>query len=292
MPTSNAALSVAAPLDPARLDAARRRARFAYDAAADRYDDPALGFWARSGERTIERIGLMEGQVVLDLACGSGASTLPAARWVGPRGRVIGIDLSEKMLEKGRAKAARDGLDQIEFRVGDMTATGFPDGAFDAVVCVFGLSLAPDMSAFLADLWRMVRPGGRLAITTWGPRLWAPMYDVWRDAVRAERPDLVSDFHPWEAITTPTALVELMTGAGISREDLRILPELDVWPLRSAHDWWAIVMGSGLRWTMEQLTPEAAARVRTTNLAYARRHDVASITCNAMYATATKPAAD
>ena len=228
---------------------------------------------------------------MLDLACGSGASTVPAARRVGPSGKVIGVDLSEKMLANGRERAHRAGLDQIEFRYGDMTRTGFPDASFDAVVCVFGLSLAPDMLAFVADLWRMVRPGGRLAITTWGPRLWAPLHDVWRNAVRLERGDLVSDFHPWEATNTPTALAGLLTAGGIPREHLRILPEFDIWPLRSAHDWWAIVMGSGLRWTMEQLSPEAAARVRTTNLEYARRHDVAAITCNVLYVTATKPAA-
>jgi len=265
------------------------RARLTYDAAADRYDDLALGFWVRSGERTIDRLGLAPGMSVLDVATGSGAAALAAARRVGPDGRVIAIDISPRLLSLGREKAARGGLSQLEFREGDMTATGFPDASFDRVMCVFGVSFAPDMEAFVAELWRMVRPGGRLAITTWGPRLWNPMYDVWRDAVRAERPDLVSDFHPWDRITMPVPLVRLLVGAGIARESVRVLPEFDVWPLRSAHDWWTIVMGTGLRWTMAQLDPEAAARVRSVNLDHARRHDVESITCNVMYATATKP---
>ena len=271
------------------LDPIRMRARAAYDAAADRYDDAALGFWARSGERTIERLGLQPGMTVLDMACGSGASTLPAARRVGPTGKVIGIDLSERMLAMGRDKARRAGLSQIEFRSGDMTRAEFPDGSFDAVVCVFGVSFAPDMEALVAELWRMVKPGGRLAITTWGPRLWSPLYDVWREAVRRERADLVSDFHPWYRITTPTAVAELLRSAGVPRDTLRVLPEFDVWPLRSAHDWWSIVMGSGLRWTMDELMPDAVERVRRANLDHARRHDVASVTCNVLYATATKP---
>jgi ubiquinone/menaquinone biosynthesis C-methylase UbiE len=271
------------------LDPIRMRARSTYDAAADRYDDSALGFWARSGERTVERLGLQPGMSVLDVACGSGASTLPAARRVGPRGSVVGIDLSEQMLAMGRAKARRAHLDQIEFRQGDMNATGFPDASFDAVVCVFGISFAPDMERLVAELWRMVKPGGRLAVTTWGPRLWSPLYDVWRDAVRAERADLVSDFHPWHRITTPTAVAQLLRSAGVPRETTRVLPEFDVWPLRSAHDWWSIVMGSGLRWTMDQLPPDARDRVRQANLEHARRQDIASITCNVLYATATKP---
>lgn len=135
----------------------------------------------------------------------------------------------------------------------------------------------------------MVKPGGRLAITTWGPRLWSPMYDVWREAVRRERTDLVSDFHPWYRITTPTAVAELLRSAGVPRDTLRVLPEFDVWPLRSAHDWWSIVMGSGLRWTMDELSSDAVERVRRINLDHARRQDVASVTCNVLYATATKP---
>jgi ubiquinone/menaquinone biosynthesis C-methylase UbiE len=274
---------------PAALDPIRSRARSAYDAASDRYDDMALGFWTRSGERTIDRLGLRPGMHVLDVASGSGASVLPAARRVGPTGRVIGVDLSEPMLALGRQKADRAGFEHVEFQLGDMTRTGYPDGSFDAVVCVFGLSLAPDMAALAAELWRMVRPGGKLAITTWGPRLWSPMYEVWQDAVRRERPDLAADFHPWSRITTPTTLADLLRGAGIARETLRILPEFDVWPLRSAHDWWSIVMGSGLRWTIDQLQPDAIDRVRRANLDHARQQDVASITCNVLYATATKP---
>jgi ubiquinone/menaquinone biosynthesis C-methylase UbiE len=274
---------------PAMPDPIRGRARSTYDAAADHYDDSALGFWSRSGERTIDRLGLQPGMTVLDVACGSGASTLPAARRVGPGGHVTGIDLSERMLEMGRDKARFARLDQIDFRLGDMTRTGFPDASFDAVVCVFGVSFAPDMEGLVAELWRMVRPGGRLAITTWGPRLWAPMYSVWRDAVRRERSDLVTDFHPWDRITTPTALVSLLTTAGVPRDALRVVPEFDVWPLRSPYDWWSIVMGSGLRWTVEQLSPDAMERVRRANLEYARRHDVVSLTCNVLYATATKP---
>ncbi len=73
----------------------------------------------------------------------------------------------------------------------------------------------------------------------------------------ASAADLVADFHPWHRITTPTALVGLLTDAGVPRDALKVLPEFDVWPLRSPYDWWSIVMGSGLRWTMEQLSPDA-----------------------------------
>jgi ubiquinone/menaquinone biosynthesis C-methylase UbiE len=141
----------------------------AYDAAADFYDDPANSFWERFGRRTIERLGLREGDRVLDVCCGSGASAIPAAETVGPDGFVVGVDLSEKLLELARAKARSHGLRNIEFRPGDLLDLR-PESQFDAVVCVFGIFFVADMAAAVRSLWRAVRSGGKLAITTWGPR--------------------------------------------------------------------------------------------------------------------------
>jgi ubiquinone/menaquinone biosynthesis C-methylase UbiE len=190
-------------------DPAKLKAQKTYDAAADVFDARPLGFWARYGERTIERLRLKPSATVLDVACGTGASALPAAVAVGPSGRVIGVDLADKLLTLARQKARRRGLANVEFRQADMTMLGYPDGTFDAVVCVFGVFFVKDMEALTAELWRMVKPGGRLAITTWGPRLFAPMYEKWNDTVRGFRADLVTDFNPWDRITTPDAVQRL-----------------------------------------------------------------------------------
>lgn len=227
-------LSAAASAMPAALEPFKRRARDAYEAAADRYDDPALGFWARTGERTIARLDLQPGMHILDLASGTGASAIPAAQAVGPDGRVVAVDIADRMLELGREKARRAGLDSIEWVRGDMATAHFPAGSFDVVVCVFGVSMAPDMPAFIRSIWRLVRPGGRLAITTWGPRLWAPMYDVWRDAVLREWPQLGDDFHAWDRLTIPTAVARLLGEAGIPGKGTKVVPGSDRWPLRSA----------------------------------------------------------
>src|SRR5690242_12009092 len=110
------------------LDEAAERARRTYDAAADHYDAPGLAFWARSGARTVERLGLPTGASVLDTPCGSGASALPAARAVGPSGNVIGADVSEGLLALAASKAQRAGLANVQFRAGDMRELGYPDG--------------------------------------------------------------------------------------------------------------------------------------------------------------------
>ena len=102
---------------------------------------------------------------MLDLCCGAGASAIPSARAVGAAGRVLGIDVAAPLPEMARARAARDGLANVEFRYGDAMRTGLPDGSFDAVVCVFGVFFAPDMAAFVQEMWRLVKPGG-VAVTT------------------------------------------------------------------------------------------------------------------------------
>jgi len=108
---------------PSDSEHAQRAAR-TYGAAADHFDDPALGFWDRYGAATVARLPLAPGQRVLDLCCGSGASAVPAARAVGPSGQVTGVDVAEPLLALARDRAA--GLPQAEFRLGDATSTGLP----------------------------------------------------------------------------------------------------------------------------------------------------------------------
>jgi ubiquinone/menaquinone biosynthesis C-methylase UbiE len=267
--------------DPAKLKAAA-----AYNAAADHFDDEPLGFWARIGHGTIERLNLLSGATVLDVGCGTGASALPAAERVGPQGRVVGVDLAERLLSIARKKAESRGLANVEFRAGDMAQLGYPDGHFDAVVSVFSIFFVEDMVKQLRELWRMVRPGGELAITTWGPRMFEPGTTHWWTAVRAVRPDLVPAVSPWSRITEPPAVRDLLREEGIS--DVEIVAEDGRQRLRSADDWWTIALGSGFRWTVDQLGHEAAERVRAANLADMRGID--AVETNAIYATARKPA--
>ena len=223
---------------------------------------------------------------VLDVCCGSGASALPAAEAVGPRGPVLGIDLAEKLLERARSKAAERGLRNAEFRTGDMLELGFARGAFDAVVCVFGVFFVQDMTAAVRSLWSAVRPGGRLAITTWGPRFFEPATSAFWNAVRAERPDLYRGFNPWDRICEPAALRALLADGGI--EHAEVVAEAGEHPLPSPEAWWAAVVGSGYRGTLEQLDPAARERVRAANLDHVRRSAIRAVEANVVYAVASR----
>jgi ubiquinone/menaquinone biosynthesis C-methylase UbiE len=240
------------------LDEAAQRARRTYDAAADHYDGPALAFWSRAGTRTVERLGLPAGAAVLDAPCGSGASALPAARAVGASGSVVGADVAEGMLALARAKAEREGLDNAEFRLGDMRALGYPDESFDAVVSVFGIFFVPDMPALAAELWRMVRPGGVLAVTTWGLRAFDPGAAAFWEAVAEVRPELVRAFSPWDSLDTIDKLLELLDQAGIDGE---AEAEDGEQPMRGPDDWWAVILGTGYRGTLDALSSDHRAHV-------------------------------
>jgi len=264
-----------------------RKAAFTYNAASDHFDDKPMGFWSRYGHQTIERLALVPGARVLDVGCGTGASAIPAAERVGPTGHVTGIDVAERQLEVARRKAEARGLSNIAFRLGDMRQLDYPDAAFDAVVCVFGIFFADDMVAQVKELWRLVQPGGQLAITTWGPRMFEPASSGWRASVCALRPDLATAFNPWDRIAEPDTLRDLLSKAGVPGAE--ITPETGWQRLHSAEDWWRVALGSGYRWTIEQMGPETAAEARRMNLDWIRTHCIEAIETNTLFANATKP---
>jgi ubiquinone/menaquinone biosynthesis C-methylase UbiE len=242
------------------VDEHARRAAATYGAAADHYNLPALSFWDRFGAATVSRLQLAPGHRLLDLCCGAGASALPAARAVGPGGQVLGVDVAAPLLALARRRAADQGLTNIEFRQGDATSTGLPDGSFDAVVCVFGVFFARDMTAFAAEMWRLVRPGGVLAVTTWGPGLFEPGNGIFWEAVAAVAPSLYKAFNPWDEITTPAALAGLLADAGVARPTAASVHSQH--SLSHPEQFWDIVLGSGYRATIEALSQEQRDTVR------------------------------
>jgi ubiquinone/menaquinone biosynthesis C-methylase UbiE len=265
----------------------KHKARHTYNAAADHFDNAALSFWDRYGRRTVERLWLKRGAIVLDVGCGTGASALPAAQAVAPHGYVIGVDLAEKLLTMARVKAVKHGIHNVDFRVGDMENLGFPNGHFDAVISVFSIFFVPDMEQQVRELWRMVRPGGQLAITTWGPDFLEPMFGQWLEAVQRLRPDLYALPRAWERLQTPRAVGQLLLNSGIPHAEVTV--ENGKQPLQTPDDWWTIVLGNGTRWTVEQMGSMDAEQVRQATVKWAAANHIKSVQTNVIYARATKP---
>jgi SAM-dependent methyltransferase len=128
-----------------------------------------FGLIARSYEsgaaEFVRRIGLLPGARVLDVACGTGNLAVPAARI---RAEVTGVDIATNLLEQARARAAAEGL-TARFDEGDAEKLPYPDASFDTVISMFGVMFAPRPELAAAELLRVCRPGGRIALANWTP---------------------------------------------------------------------------------------------------------------------------
>lgn len=108
---------------------------------------------------------LRPGEVVLDLGSGAGADVLIAARRVSPGGRVIGLDMTTEMLELARQNAVEAGVDNVEFLQGYLEEVPLPDASVDVVISNCVINLAADKSVVLREAARVLRPGGRFAVS-------------------------------------------------------------------------------------------------------------------------------
>jgi ubiquinone/menaquinone biosynthesis C-methylase UbiE len=124
------------------------------------------GLINRVGEDLVDAARILPDERVLDVACGSGNTTIPAARHAW--GNTVGLDYVPELLERGRERAAAERVD-IEFVEGDAESLPFDDASFDVVLSSFGVMFAPDHPKAASELLRACRPGGRIGLASWTP---------------------------------------------------------------------------------------------------------------------------
>jgi ubiquinone/menaquinone biosynthesis C-methylase UbiE len=228
-----------------------------FDRAAQTYDRVGEPYHDHFGRRLVEMLGPRCGDAVLDVGCGRGAVLVPAAPLVG---RLVGVDASPGMIEQARGELARAGAEGVELRVMDAEALTFPDASFDAVTCAFTLFFLPRPERAAAEFARVVRPGGRVLVSTWGeadPR-WAFADDLLADLPVTRR----AVRRPFE---DPEEVRDLLAGAGLTdvtsaREDHEIR-------FASVEQWWSWQWSFSLRGMLEQLDGPAVAALREASIA-------------------------
>jgi len=237
-------------------DLAGRKAqtRAAFNRIAPEYDVAGPGCFAHYGRRLVEVVGVEAGQRVLDVATGRGAVLVPAAERVGATGEVVGIDLAEGMVDAANAEVARRGL-AVTVRVMDAERLDFPDASFDRVLCGFGVMFFPELSRALAEFRRVLKPGGRLGVSTWRVGQAAEL-----GAVLAQM-GIAGAGGDIAAFQDPAALERVLVEAGFV--DVHVRDDPTVFRYADIEDYWQTARGTGMRRWIDQLDAAQTERART-----------------------------
>ena len=174
-------------------------------------------------ERLVERVDPQPGQTVLELCAGPGETGFLAAERLGRDGRLISSDFAEAMVDAARRGVEARGLDNVELRILDAQQIDLPDDHVDAVMARFGLMLVPDQGRAVAEMRRVLRPGGRCAWGTWGPPDRNPWIFSIVAALMANDLSLPGDpFAPGGvfSLSTPEPNHQLASGAGFAQVDV------------------------------------------------------------------------
>ena len=178
----------------------------------ERYFVPAIGRPAAEGLLAIANP--RPGERMLDVACGTGIVARLGADAVGPGGSVTGVDIAPDMIDVARAAPA-PAAPAIDWRVGDATSLPLPDGGFDLVTCQMGLMFVPDRAAAVAEMRRVLAPGGRLALTTPG-RIQPPFEAMEQAIARHIDPGLGGFVRAVFSMDDPDVHAGLLQDAGLA----------------------------------------------------------------------------
>jgi ubiquinone/menaquinone biosynthesis C-methylase UbiE len=177
-------------------------------------------------EMMLDWAGVQPGSRVLDVAAGTGESTLMAARRIGPRGYALAADVSASMLNVATESARKEGLTNVETRVTNAEDLALDANSFDAVICRIALMLFPNPAKALTEMRRVVKPGGKVAVIVFSALEKNPYHEIPLGIIRrlGNIPPLALG-EPWMfALGDPRALEDLYKQAGFLNVSVRALP--------------------------------------------------------------------
>ena len=244
-------------------DIEKRKQRLSgiFDGASTTYDHVGPRFFSHFGRRLVKIAQIPSGSKVLDVATGRGALLFPTAESVGSDGKVIGIDLSEKMVQETNKEIVHLKMSKnVEVQQMDAENLQFPDELFDFVLCGFAIFFFPQLFQAMAEFRRVLKPDGIICVSTFDK-----LFDdewIWFDEIvktylpsepgEAEETDSKSE--PQPVFDTPEGLKEIMNTAGF--EKVQIFTETPEFIYATEEEFWSTLWSHGFRGTVERIEKE------------------------------------
>ncbi len=243
----------------------KKRLQEVFDLVAQGYDRDVLRLYPFAADRMVFALRIAPGEKVLDVATGTGAAAIAAARLVGAKGRVTGIDLAEGMLDRAYDNAQRQGLNNVDLHTMDAEQLEFRDGYFDVVICAAALYLVPDMLRCLKEVARVLKPGGRFVFSGCTRQFLQPMVHLLVDSLTElgieRRAPMPAPY--WQRLGTDDDYSSLLEAAGFTR--VQVHTRQLGYHLSSASDWWEVAWNCELRELVEYLPKDAVGQFRVAH---------------------------
>jgi enediyne biosynthesis protein CalE5 len=231
----------------------------------EKYRETIREMFAPVTAALIEEAQIAKGDGVLDVAMGPGEPALSIAEFVGPSGRVTGTDFVAEMVEGARREGTRRGLRNAEFQTASAEKLPYENDSFGAAVCRFGVMFFPSPVGGVREMFRVVKPGGRVAMAAWCAAERNPFHSVLSDLVGRYVPSPPPEPDAPDAFrfAKQGALLQLFVSAGAKNASERLLqfpvvakmPPEEYWKIRSE-------MSEKLRTKLAQISPEKTEELK------------------------------
>ncbi len=222
-----------------------------FDTVASGYDHPALSFFPETAKRLVEYLQLKPTDKLLDICTGTGVVALTAAEKL-TQGTVTGIDLSSGMLQQAKSKALENNLSNVLFEQMDLDNLSIENASFDVATCSFGLFFLEDMISSMQNITDTVKPGGKVAITSFTGEAFSPMSDIFLKHYQEAGKEVPA--LSWKRLAAKELLTEQFNAVGIT--NINIHHEPLGYQMTNAQMWWDVVWNAGYRSLLNQLTEE------------------------------------
>lgn len=230
-----------------------------FDRASPEFGEKGCSYFNFFAEKLVKFSRLAKNEKVLDAATGKGAVLSAAARILGSEGQIAGIDISPKMLQEAKKRVPA----WVELKEMDAEHLAFPDHSFDVVFCAFAIYFFPDVQAVLSEFKRVLKPDGRMVISSFGKRHTLSEWTYNRTLeLGASQQMLINPFNTMDSLKKQFEMAKL--------RNIETHAESTSFTFETPQDWWDSLWSHGMRAVLEQLTPSNLELLRKEAFARAK----------------------